>query len=66
MGTVVKEVIVNAPIDKVFAYWKNFENFPRFMNNIESVQVTGGQNLALEKQRPAGHARRMGCPNPCG
>src|SRR4028119_2120308 len=41
MGTVVKELIVNAPISQVFAFWKNFENFPRFMKNIESIQVTG-------------------------
>lgn len=41
MGTVVKELIVNAPISQVFSFWKNFENFPRFMKNIESIQVTG-------------------------
>ena len=41
MGTVVKEITVNAPVEKVFEYWQNFENFPRFMNNIESIQVTG-------------------------
>ena len=41
MGTVVKEILVNAPISQVFAFWKNFENFPRFMKNIESIQVTG-------------------------
>ena len=31
MGTVVKEILVNAPISQVFSFWKNFENFPRFM-----------------------------------
>ena len=41
MASVVKTIIVNAPISQVFAYWKNFENFPRFMENIESIQVTG-------------------------
>lgn len=41
MASVTKEIIVNAPISQVFTFWKNFENFPRFMENIESVQVIG-------------------------
>ena len=54
MGTVVKEVIVNAPIDKVFTYWKNFENFPRFMNHLESVQVTGDKTSHWKSKGPFG------------
>lgn len=41
MASVVKTILVNAPISQVFNYWKNFENFPRFMENIESIQTTG-------------------------
>ena len=54
MGTVVKEVTVNAPIAKVFAYWKNFENFPRFMNHLESVQVTGPNTSHWKTKGPLG------------
>jgi len=54
MGTVVKEITVNAPVDKVFAYWKNFENFPRFMNNIESVQATGPNTSHWKSKGPLG------------
>jgi uncharacterized membrane protein len=41
MGSVVKSVVVNAPVEQVFNFWRNFENFPRFMDNIESIRVTG-------------------------
>jgi len=54
MGTVVKEIVVNAPVEKVFAYWKNFENFPRFMNNIESVQITGNNTSHWKSKGPLG------------
>jgi uncharacterized membrane protein len=54
MGTVVKEIIVNAPVSKVFSYWKNFENFPHFMNNLESVQVTGPNTSHWKAKGPLG------------
>jgi len=54
MGTVVKEVIVNAPISRVFEYWKNFENFPRFMKHIESIQVTGPDLTHWKTHGPLG------------
>lgn len=38
---VEKDVTVNAPIEKVFALWTDFVNFPRFMDNVESVTATG-------------------------
>jgi uncharacterized membrane protein len=54
MGTIVKEIVVNAPVHKVFAYWKNFENFPRFMDNIESVQITGPNTSHWKSKGPLG------------
>lgn len=41
MASVVKSMTVNAPISQVFTFWKNFENFPRFMKYVESIQVIG-------------------------
>jgi uncharacterized membrane protein len=38
---VEKDVTVNAPIAKVYALWTDFTNFPRFMNNVESVTASG-------------------------
>jgi len=26
---------VEAPVQDIFAYWSNFENFPNFMQNVE-------------------------------
>jgi uncharacterized membrane protein len=34
-------ILVNAPVDQVYRLWSNFENFPRWMNNVESVNYTG-------------------------
>lgn len=54
MASVTKEIIVNAPISQVFAYWKNFENFPRFMENIESITVTGPEMTHWKMKGPLG------------
>jgi len=35
-------VEVEALIESVFRYWSNFENFPKFMHNVEEVRVTEG------------------------
>jgi uncharacterized membrane protein len=56
MASVVKTVVVNAPISQVFNYWKSFENFPRFMENIESVQVTGPDMTRWTAKGPLGTA----------
>ncbi|MBA3492341.1 MAG: SRPBCC family protein, partial [Rubrobacteraceae bacterium] len=31
---------VEAPVDDIFRYWSNFENFPNFMSNIEEVRMS--------------------------
>lgn len=41
MAQRVHETIeVEAPVEDVFRYWSNFENFPNFMSNIEEVRMT--------------------------
>ncbi len=32
---------VQAPVEDVFRYWSNFENFPNFMQNVEEVRMEG-------------------------
>ncbi|HEX9995593.1 MAG TPA: SRPBCC family protein [Abditibacterium sp.] len=54
MASVTKEIIVNAPISQVFAFWKNFENFPRFMENIESITVIGPEMTHWKMKGPLG------------
>src|SRR4051794_5724058 len=45
---------VSRPIKDVYRFWKNFENFPRFMRHLESVQVTGDRRSRWCATGPAG------------
>jgi uncharacterized membrane protein len=36
---VQKTICVNAPVDQVFAFWSDYQNFPRFMSNVRDVRV---------------------------
>ena len=38
---VQESIEVQAPLQDVYSYWSNFQNFPRFMENIEEVRMTG-------------------------
>lgn len=39
-----KSIRVNAPAQKVYQFWRNFENFPQFMEHVEEVRVLGGND----------------------
>jgi uncharacterized membrane protein len=56
MGSVIKSVVVNAPVEQVFTFWKNFENFPRFMENVESIQVIGQDLTHWKVKGPLGNS----------
>ena len=38
---VKKSITVNRPVEEVYGFWRNFENLPRFMKHLDSVQNTG-------------------------
>ncbi len=38
---VESSVVVEAPVSRVYDYWKNLENLPNFMTNVEDVRATG-------------------------
>jgi uncharacterized membrane protein len=38
---VAEAVTINRSIEDVYAFWRNFENFPRFMRHIVSIETTG-------------------------
>jgi uncharacterized membrane protein len=41
-GNLVRSSIaIGRPVDEVYAYWRDFENLPRFMKHLESVRVVG-------------------------
>jgi uncharacterized membrane protein len=35
-----KTIYIDAPVDVVFAFWRNIEDFPRFMTNVREVRRT--------------------------
>ena len=51
---VQESIEVQAPIQDVYSYWSNFENFPRFMENIEEVRMTGEDTSHWKVKGPLG------------
>jgi uncharacterized membrane protein len=49
-----KTVFINRPPEEVFAFWRNFENLPRFMNHLESVKVQDEDHSHWVAKAPAG------------
>ena len=45
---------VEAPVEDVFRYWSNFENFPNFMSNIEEVRMTAQDTSHWRVKGPLG------------
>ena len=37
-----KAININAPIDEVYQFWHNFENFPLFMNHVKEISSDSG------------------------
>src|SRR5215212_9007441 len=52
---VVREAItVLRPLEEVYSFWQDFENLPRFMSHLESVEVTGNGRSHWKSKGPAG------------
>ncbi len=45
---------INRPVDEVYAFWKRFENFPRFMRHLESVETLPNGRSRWRAKAPAG------------
>ena len=43
-----------APVEKVYDYWKNLENLPQFMTNVEEVRATGPDTTHWVVKGPLG------------
>jgi uncharacterized membrane protein len=39
MQRVEKSIRVAAPVDRVYRFWRNFENFPKFMEHVKEVRL---------------------------
>jgi uncharacterized membrane protein len=49
-----ESIEVQAPVEDVFRYWSNFENFSRFMQNVEEVRMTGPDTSHWRVRGPLG------------
>jgi len=54
MSKVEHEIMVQAPADNVYQVWRNFENFPNFMSNIEEVRDIGAGRSRWKAKGPLG------------
>lgn len=54
IGTVEKSITINRYPDECYRFWRDFENFPRFMQHLESVQRTTGNRSHWKATGPAG------------
>jgi uncharacterized membrane protein len=51
---VQKTIRVNAPVDEVYRFWSNLENFPRFMAHVRQVEPTQQGGYRWTVDGPAG------------
>ena len=49
-----KFVHVDAPVEEVFAYWRNLENFPQWMSHVREVRYVGDDRFHWVVDGPAG------------
>jgi uncharacterized membrane protein len=49
-----KSIVINHSPEELYRFWHNFENLPRFMYHLESVQQTGDRRSHWVAKGPAG------------
>ena len=49
-----ESIEVEAPVDEIFRYWSNFENFPNFMSNVEEVRLSARDTSHWRVKGPLG------------
>lgn len=49
-----KTLYVEAPVERVFAFWSHYDNFPLFMSNVRQVSDLGGQRSRWVVSGPGG------------
>jgi uncharacterized membrane protein len=47
-------ITIRRPVEEVYAFWHNFENLPRFMAHLRSVELLGGDRSRWTAKAPAG------------
>jgi uncharacterized membrane protein len=51
---VLRSITVGRPVNEVYEYWKDFTNFPRFMQHLESVEMLGDGRSRWRATGPGG------------
>ncbi len=54
MVRVERVITVNKPVHEVYQFWRNFENLPRFMRHLKSVERLDGNRSRWRAKGPAG------------
>lgn len=49
-----KTLYIGAPLDRVYAFWSNYENFPLFMSHVREVKDLGGGRSHWSVSGPGG------------
>jgi uncharacterized membrane protein len=49
-----RSITVRRPVEEVYAFWRNFENLPRFMRHLESVQMVDERRSHWKALAPLG------------
>ena len=49
-----RSIHIDAPVDDVFAYFTQFQSFPRFLNHVRDVQPAGEGRWQWTVDGPAG------------
>jgi uncharacterized membrane protein len=51
---IVRTVTVDAPVERAYEFWNDFENFPRFMSHVREVRRTGADRTHWVVAGPGG------------
>ena len=54
MGSAAQYFEVEAPVEQVYAYWRDFSNFPAFMPDVQEVTITGPTTSHWKVSGPLG------------
>jgi uncharacterized membrane protein len=49
-----ESIEVGAPVEDIFRYWSNFQNFSNFMSNVEEVRMTAQDTSHWRVKGPLG------------
>jgi uncharacterized membrane protein len=49
-----KTLHIDAPVEHVFSYWRNLENFPQWMSHVREIRYVGGDRFHWVVDGPAG------------